>query len=63
MVPGNAIDTMFEALDVGDATSVKRMIRRVPYNIWCMKDVGYVTKIMGTGMGLGNPEHRMHSMT
>ncbi len=61
LVPGNDIDMEFEALDVGDATSVKRMIRRVPYSIWCMKDVGYVTKIMGKGMGLGYPDDRMCS--
>ena len=61
LVPGNAIDRKFEALDVGDATSVKGSYEGVPYNIWCMKDVGYVTKIMGTGMGLGYPVERMHS--
>ena len=61
LVPSNAIDTKFEALDVGDATSVKGSYKGVPYNIWCMKDVGYVTKIMGKGMGLGYSDDRIWS--
>ncbi len=34
---------------------------RVPYNIFCLKDQGYMTKIMGMGPGLFYNDDRVHS--
>lgn len=61
LVPSNAIDKKFENLKVCDATSVKGSYDRVLYNTWCTKDVGYMTEVMGTGLGLGYLDDRMHS--
>jgi hypothetical protein len=61
LVPGDAIDQYFEDKPVGATGSVRGMLDGVSYNIFCLKDQGYVTKIMATGSGLFYNSDRMHS--
>eukprot|EP00804_Cyclotella_cryptica_P018793 CCRYP_021187-RA/>CCRYP_021187-RA protein AED:0.33 eAED:0.33 QI:0/0/0/1/0/0/2/0/393 len=61
MVAGDAIDKHFDDKEVGSVAAVEGTHDGVRYNIWVMKDAGYVTKIMGTASGLFYPEERMHT--
>jgi hypothetical protein len=52
LVAGDAMDDYFNDKAVGDVAAVEGELDGVRYNIWAMKDAGYVTKIMGTASGL-----------
>ena len=60
LVPGNVIDQHFDGKEVGSVNSVGGSLDGVKYNIWAMKDAGYVAKIMGTASGLIYREERQH---
>ncbi|KAL7505873.1 hypothetical protein ACHAXN_011506 [Cyclotella atomus] len=51
-IAGDAIDEHMSAMQVGGVASVAGSLSGVKYNVWCMKDQGYVAKIMGTASGL-----------
>jgi hypothetical protein len=61
LVAGDAIDGHFDDKEVGAVAAVEGNHDGICYNIWAMKDAGYVTKIMGTASGLFYPEDRMHT--
>lgn len=55
----DAIDENFAEKAVGDVASVEGSLDKAKYNAWCMKDSGYVAKIMGTPLGLCYLEERL----
>ena len=61
LVPRDAIYQHFEDKEIGAGAAVEGNHDGVCYNIWAMRDTGYVTKIMGTASGLFFPEERMHT--
>ena len=61
LVPGDAIDEYFDGKPVGSVDVVAGKLDGVPYNKFCWKDQGYMTKIMSTGSRLFYNDDRVHS--
>jgi hypothetical protein len=49
LVPGDAIDSRFSSLMVGQTDTVSGNLDGVDYSIFCMKEPDYVMKLMATG--------------
>lgn len=60
LVRGDVIDAWF-ADPVGSAGAVTGTLDGVKYNIWAMKDMGDMAKLMGTGSGLLHNDNSLHS--
>lgn len=60
LVPDETIDLYFSEKALSIIDSVEGTLDGVKHNIWCMKDSGYVAKIMGMVLGLFYPEERLH---
>ena len=58
-VPGEGIDNFFkmDGVNVGDYHAFSRTMDGIPYNIWGMKEPGYVMKMMACGGILKVWEH------
>jgi hypothetical protein len=52
------MDRYFDDKAVGDVAAVEEEVDGIHYNIWAIKDAGYITKIMGTALGLMYPLDR-----
>ena len=61
LVRGYVIHAWFADKPVGSADAVTGTLDGVKYNIWAMKYVDYMTKVMGTGSGLLYNDNRLHS--
>ena len=61
-VPGALIDTHFDDKQVGDTDSLHGVLDGVPYDIFCMKELDYVMKIMSTYGGLTVQEDQRDSI-
>jgi len=52
LVPGHTINNQCDEQEVGSVAAVQGDLDVVRYNIWAMKDAGYMTKSMGTASRL-----------
>ena len=61
LVVGDAMDRYSDDNAVGDVAAVEGEVDGIRYNIWEMKDAGYITEIMGTALGLMYRSNRERS--
>jgi hypothetical protein len=60
-VKGDDIASHFENLNIGDVDSIHGHLNGVPFDIFCMKDVNFVTSLMstyGSNQRVGNLKYR-----
>lgn len=61
LVPGHTINNQCDEQEVGSVAAVQGDLDVVRYNIWAMKDAGYMTESMGTASRLFYTNDHLHS--